>query len=91
MCIRDSLAKDGDQIFFKNVRNYRFKEEPVPFDVRLLFPGKSNVEVAEALAEHFNRISSEFSPLEPSEIPITRNKTLPLLLPYQVAGRIRAF
>ena len=50
-----------------------------------MFPGKTEEEVAELLVEHFNAISSEF------QIPVTNTKTLPTLLPYQVAGRIRAF
>ena len=85
------MAKDGDRNFFKNVRNYRSKERPVPFDVTTLFPGRSDVEVAEELAGHFNKISMEFSPLEPSEIPVTSDRSLPMLAPYQVAGRIKAF
>ena len=71
--------------------NYRSKERPVPFDVTTLFPGDSDGEVAEKLAAYFNRISSEFTPLEPGEIPVTKNRTLPVLAPYQVAGRIKAF
>ena len=66
-------------------------ERPVPFDVCTLFPGLGDKEVAETLARHFNKISSEFSPLEPSDIPVTKNRRLPSLLPYQVAGRIKAF
>ena len=56
-----------------------------------LFPGKSEREVADALAAYFNRISCEFNPLEPSEIPRTIHRKLPVLQPYQVEGRIRAF
>ena len=29
--------------------------------------------------------------MDPSETPVTKNRRLPLLAPYQVAGRIRAF
>ena len=85
------LAKDGDRNFFKNVKNYQSHERPVPFDVTTLFPGKSEGEVAKILSQHFNTISAEFDPLEPSEIPVTKNRRLPLLAPYQVAGRLRAF
>ena len=85
------LAKDGDIIFFKNVKNYRSKERPKPFDVKSLFPGLSANEAAEVLAEHFNRISAECEPLQRHEIPVTKPRRLPVLLPYQVAGRIRAF
>ena len=72
------LAKDGDRNFFKNVLNYRSKERPVPFDVTTLFPGKSEAEMAEELAEHFNSISSEFSPLEAADIPVTRGRRFPM-------------
>ena len=85
------LASDGSRNFFKNVRNYRSAEKPRPFDVCTLFPGKSEKEVAELLASHFNAISSEFQPLEACQIPRTYWKTLPMLSPYQVAGRIRVF
>ena len=77
--------------FFKNVRNYKSGEKPVPFDVKTLFPGKNDEEVATLLASHFNKISSEFEHLQTHQIPTTRWKTLPKLLPYQVAGRIRVF
>ena len=85
------LAADGDRNFFKNIKNYRSNECPKPFDVKSLFPGKSSKEVAEELAAHFNEISSEFDPLETHQIPVTRPRRLPILLPYEVAGRIRAF
>ena len=58
------LAGDGDRNFFKNVKNYRSAEKKPPFDVKTLFPGKDSGEVAELLADHFNRISSECEPLE---------------------------
>ena len=85
------LASDGDRNFFKNVRNYQSCERQQPFDVRSFFPDKSEAEVAEELALHFNAISLEFDPLEPHQIPVTRGRSLPILEPYQVAGRIRAF
>ena len=47
--------------------------------------------MVEALADFFNRISAEFDPLEPSDVPRTYERGIPRLLPFQVAGRIRAF
>ena len=70
---------------------FQSRERPKPFDVRTLFPGCSDAEVATSLAEFFNRISQEFQPLEPHEIPRTHDHQLPILHPYQVEGRIRAF
>ena len=85
------LASDGSRSFFKNVKHYQSAEKPEPFQVASLFPRRSDGEVAELLAEHFNAISSEFEPLEAHQIPTTRWKRLPLLEPYQVVGRIQAF
>ena len=85
------LANDGDIIFFKNVKNYRAKDRPKVFDVKSLFPGLTPRQVAEELASHFNKISSEFEPLQTHEIPVTHPRALPVLLPHEVAGRIRAF
>ena len=48
-------------------------------------------EVANEVASYFNRISAKFDPLEPSDISRTYHRKLPVLLPYQVKGRIRAF
>ena len=85
------LVEDATRIFFRNVKAFQAKERPKAFDVRVLFPGKDDVEVAEELAAFFNKISHEFSPLEPSQIPRTHDRALPRLSPFQVAGRIRAF
>ena len=80
------LDKEGDRHFFKNVWNYQSKEPPKPFDLRALFPGKSDLEIATELAVHFNTISQEFDPLEPSKIPTTYSNPPPMLQRFQVAG-----
>ena len=85
------LDEEKSRVFFKNVMRYKSSDKPPVFDVRSLCPGKSDLEVAELLATYFNRISAEFSPLEPAQIPYTYDKTLPLLEPFQVSGRIRHF
>ena len=77
------LAEDGRCSFFKNAKAYMTKEKPKLFDVCVLFPGKSEAEVSELLAGHFNAISSEFEPLETCDIPVTfpkvptHSRTLP--------------
>ena len=40
------------------------KERPPQWDVCNLFPGKSNSEIGELVADNFSAISSEFSPLK---------------------------
>ena len=85
------LVDDARRNYFRNVKAFKSKDRPRPFDVRSIFPGKSDAEVADALAIYFNRISSEFEPLEPADIPRTYSRNLPKLAPFMVAGRIRAF
>ena len=67
------------------------REKPKPFEPGSLFPGKTDQEVAEVLAAHFNSVSSEFSPLEPCDLPETFNEELPRLEVWQVAIRVKRF
>ena len=85
------LIDDANRNFFKNAKAFRNGEKPKEFGVCSLMPDEDDSAVAEALAVHFNAISSEFQPLEPSDIPPAPRKVLPVLEPFQVAGRIRAF
>lgn len=85
------LVEDARRNFFRNVKAFQSRERPRSFDVRALFAGKSDNEVVDSLASFFNRISQEFYPLEPCDIPRTHDRQLRLLEPYQVEGRIRAF
>ena len=85
------LQEDSERNFFKNIRAYKNKDKPLPFDVRSLYPGKTDVERANLLADHFNAISAEFSPLDVSDIPVGGRREVENLQPYQVAGRIRGF
>ena len=75
------LAKDGDRVFFKQTKNYLSKQRPKPFEVLDMFPGQTENEVVERLAEHFNAISSEFTPMDHSR-DVPRSKPLKLLVPH---------
>ena len=81
-------APDAASQFFKNVKAYSSCEKAKPFDVRDLCPGRTDSEAAADVAAYFNRISAEFRPLEPSEIPATYHRDLPLLSPLQVETMI---
>lgn len=84
------LADDADRNFFRNAKNYMSKQRPKPFDVRDLFPGCSEKETAEKLADHFNSISCEFDPLDQSnDIPATYSRELPTLEVHEVALRLK--
>ena len=78
------LGPTASKNFFKNVKAFRTAEKPKNFDIMDLRPGKSEGEVAAEAAAYFNRISSEFSPLEPRDIPATYHRALPLLSPATV-------
>ena len=82
----------GDAIkqFHKTVRNYKSAERPTTFDVKEIYPGMSSEEAAEELSLYFNRISSEFVPLDAQDIPTTRSIPIPPLELYQVAARLRS-
>ena len=84
-------APDAARSFYKNVRAYKSKEKPPAFDVRDLYEGKTDEQVAEELAEHFNAISSEFDPLREEDMPRAASIPLPVLLWAQVAARLRQF
>ena len=77
--------------FFRNIKAFQSRDRPKAFDPLSLFPGKSEAEAATELAKFFNRISAEFQPLEPPDIPRTHDRDMPILEPYQVEGRIHAF
>ena len=61
---KDQLtAADANRSFFRLVKAFNTPEKPQNFDVRALRQGSTGSEVAEELADFFNRISSEFEPL----------------------------
>ena len=85
------LAEDANRNFFKHVKNFSRLEKPKIFDVREILPDRSDEQVAEDLAVYFNKVSREFEPLEPSQIPTTKPSSLPELQLHEVASRLRRF
>ena len=79
---------DASRQFFKNVKSYNTAEKPKSFDIRDLEPGKTDAQVAENVATFFNRISQEFKPLQPHEIPSTYHRPLPKLTVEAVIKRL---
>ena len=75
--------------FFKNVKAFKNAEKPKMFDIRDMRPGVGDADIAEEVAEYFNRISREFKPLEPAQIPMTYHKTLPTLTEEEVTKMLR--
>ena len=75
--------------FFKNVKAFKGVDRPKEFNICDLRPGKSEREVAEEAAAFFNRISDEFEPLEPRDIPATYHRDLPMLSPAAVEKMLK--
>ena len=88
---RQLSEPDANRSFFRLVKAFNTPEKPQTFDIRTLRPGKTDSEIANELADFFNRISSEFDGLTPDQIPITKHRQLEPLMPHEVAGRIKRF
>ena len=90
MDIKKKAADKNDiSLYYSAVNALKTKEKPTKWDVRNLFPGDSDEEIANKVADYFNTISSEFSPLAGGADGVGND--FPELLPYQIAGRLRAF
>ena len=63
--------------FFDNVRAFKDRKRPELWDVRSLWPDKSDNEITNTLAGFFNKISCEFKPLD--AVPITYDRQLLVL------------
>ena len=83
------LDKDAKRNFFRHVKSFCKFERPEQFDVRSIFPGKSDVQVGESLADYFIKVSREFSPLDPGDIPCPKPQGGTKLEKYEVAARLR--
>ena len=63
---KKAFDKKNTKSYFSAVKMLGGKEAPAVFDIRVLYPGSSDFDIAEDLASYFNGISQEFEPLEPA-------------------------
>ena len=82
------LAPDAAKSFHKHVKAYKSREKASCFDIRDLYQGRTDEQVAEDLADHFNSISSEFDGLNAEEIPQSHSYSLPVLSVEDVRKRL---
>ena len=80
---------DASRQFFRNVKDFKTHERSKAFDIKDILPGLSDQAAAERAAEYFNKISQEFSPLKPSDVPTTYDKYVPLLSVENVELRLK--
>ena len=84
------LAEDAIRNFYKHVKNFSKYEKPEQFDIRkVVGEEKSDQEISESLADYFIKVSREFTPLQPSEIPAVRPAGGRKLTMYEVAARLK--
>ena len=83
------LAKDANRNFYRHVKSFSRFEKPAVFDVRSLFPGSTDKQAAEKLADYFNEVSREFEPLEPHDIPCSKPSGGATLERFEVAARLK--
>ena len=79
---------DAARNFFRNVKAYRSAEKPKEFSIHSLRPNNTEAETAAEAAAFFNRISKEFTPLEPGDIPTTYHRDIRPLSPANVCDLI---
>ena len=70
--------------FFKHIDCLLGKNTKPRWTLLSMYPGASPPEVVERLAEFFNNISCEYSPLQNDSIPMSFSRSLPTLTEQQV-------
>ena len=59
--------KEGNDTsgFYKLIKKFSDVEKPAQWSPNMLFPGKTEAEITELVADFFNEISTQFAPLDP--------------------------
>ena len=78
--LRDKfLANSSSKNFHSYLKALLEGNMPPRWDVRSMAPDKPDLKLAEWMADFFNEISSEYSPLNKEEIPTSYEASLPSL------------
>ena len=88
----DKMKESGSsQLPYRLLKELAIPDRPPVWSVNSLRPGKSDQDLAEELASFFVRTTDEFEPLGADSLPSsTHPSPYELLLPHQIAERIRA-
>ena len=84
------MTPGSNSIPFKSLHHIYDADAPQKWTVNQLAPELTDLELAEDLAKYFVRITDEFEPLVMNNLPVTYSVALPVLLPHEVAQRIRS-
>ena len=83
------LSSKVPRVFFSHVQALLGENEPEKWNVGMLNPQKSDLEMAESMADFFNYISSEYPPLDIGSIPTTFSAPLPTIAEADVISKIK--
>ena len=85
-----SISQRSSKCYYSAIKMLGSKEAPKLWEIRVMFPGKTDQQIADELATYFNRISSEFVPLPPLDAEIANTpRNCPEM--YQIAARLKQF
>ena len=90
--IIDKVAFAGNtKAYYAAIRILKTKESPRIWDIHDMFPGMTESNIAEHVANFFNTISQEYIPI-PCPATLEKRKEWPVIVQeYQVASRLRSF
>ena len=83
----ETSASGSSRNFFKAVNRLKHREAPKPWTVRDMFPGEDCRNISEKVAEHFNKISQEYTPIP--KPPTLSASTFKTIEPYQISARLK--
>ena len=92
--IRKTSKETNDiSLYYRVVSALKNHEAPKRWDPRALFPGKTDKEIGLLVADYFNSISEEFSPITEDTIPVARKSGTPFepLMRHEVSAALKSF
>ena len=86
---KDRILAAGHGSFFKCVNAFLGDGAPEPWNIRMMFEGKEDGEIAAEAANFFNRISAEYDVLDRKDTPRTFDSEIPVLTKAGVIDLLR--
>ena len=80
----------SSQLPYRLLKDLAVPDRPKPWTVNQIRPGRSEEEIAEELAEYFSRITDGFTPLTDGDLPRTYSNPYCMVMPHEVAEKIRS-
>lgn len=87
--IKDKKVENGSsKALYEAVKTLKHREAPKKWNIQNMFPDQQEEEIAERVAEYFNKISQEYSPADPPSPLESGEFVVPEI--YQISGRLRS-